>query len=72
MAHKKNKFLDSDNSRKAYRWRKRNDCMTKADIERESIHSETKHQSKLNALIQSGEIKTKIKMSKLVARGKKK
>lgn len=62
MAHRKNKpYLDSDNSRQAYRWRKRNGCMTNMDKKRNETYQETSHNSKINALIQSGEVKTKIK-----------
>lgn len=72
MAHKqKRKFNDWDNSRQAYRWRKRNNCMTEADKDREYEHSKTEHKKALFDRIQSGEIRTKIKMSKLIARGKK-
>lgn len=70
MAHKKKKFADSDNSRKAFRWRKRNNCMTHEDIKRDELNGETNHGSKIQALIESGEVKVKIKGSKKVWRGK--
>jgi len=61
MAHKKKIYEDYDNSRKAYRWRKKNNCMTKADLEREEKHAEIRHGSKMEALINSGEVKVKVK-----------
>lgn len=61
MAHKANrKYLDSDNSRKAFRWRLRKGCMTSADKKRKEMMETTEHGKKLKALIESGEIKTKI------------
>lgn len=61
MAHKQKSFNDSDNSRSAYRWRKKNNLLTKADLEREEIKNNVDHQSKIKSLIESGEIVTKIK-----------
>lgn len=61
MAHKKKKYDDWDNSRKAFRWRLKHNILTNTDKQRLEKHSEVKHQSKINALIQSGEVRTKIK-----------
>ena len=61
MAHKNKTYSDLDNSRPAYHWRKKNNKVTKADKEREEIKNNVDPQSKLKALIESGEIKTKLK-----------
>ena len=71
MAHKIKKYSDSDNSRKAFKWRKKHGLETEADKERIEKTQEVRHGSKMESLIQSGEIRTKIKMSKFIARGKK-
>ena len=60
MSHSK-KFKDSDNSRSAYRYRVRNNIMTAQDKKRLELNQNTQHGKKLEALIQSGEVRTKIK-----------
>lgn len=61
MAHKNKKFNDNNNSRQAFRWRLKNNRLTEHDKKRLEQKEQVVHNSKQQALIQSGEIKTKIK-----------
>ena len=63
MAHKnkKNNVHDNDNSRRAFRYRLRNNCLTENDKKRLETKDQVTHNSKQQALIQSGMVVTKIK-----------
>ena len=62
MARRKNKkYDDSDNSRQAFRWRQRHGVVTKADQDRIYTKEAVDPNSKTRALIESGQIITKIK-----------
>lgn len=61
MAHKNKTYEDSDNSRQAFRYRQRHNKETKADRERLETKNQVRHGSKLEALIQSGEIRTSVR-----------
>ena len=60
MAHKNKTFDDNDNSRQAFRWRLKNNKLTENDKKRLEAKEQVSHNSKL-ALIQSGQIVTKVK-----------
>lgn len=61
MAHKNKRYEDSDNSRQAFKYRMRHGTLTKFDLERIAEKERVRHNSKVEALLQSGQIVTKVK-----------